>query len=49
MFAGIGLVATLAASVAAHFVEQDDAEVQAAIEAKLDRIESLVTKIIEER
>ncbi len=49
MFAGIGLVATLAASVAAHFVEQDDAEDQAAIEAKLDRIESLVTKIIEER
>ena len=47
MFAGIGLVATLAAAIAAHFVEQDDAEDQATIEAKLDRIERLLGQIIE--
>jgi len=47
MFAGIGLVATLAAAIAAHFVEQDDAEDQATVEAKLARIERLLERIIE--
>jgi voltage-gated potassium channel len=47
MFAGLGLVATLAASIAAYFVEQDDAEEQADVEARLTRIEALLQLLTE--
>ncbi len=49
MFTGIGLVATLAASIAAHFVAQDDRQKEEAdirsLEERLDRIEALLTEL----
>ena len=45
MFAGIGLVSTLAASVAAYFVQRDEQREVDALSRRLDRIESLLEEI----
>jgi len=45
MRAGLGLIATLAASIAAYFVDQDEAEEEAAVAARLDRIEDLLERL----
>jgi voltage-gated potassium channel len=42
MFLGIGLTATLAASVAAYFVNQDSGSELAEVVARLDRVERLL-------
>jgi voltage-gated potassium channel len=43
MLAGIGLASTLAATVAAHFVHEDQGSELKAIAARLDRIEGLLS------
>jgi len=42
MFAGVGMVSTLAASIAAYFVAQDEGSGLADLAARLDRIEQLL-------
>lgn len=52
MFVGIGMVATLAASIAAHFVAQDELKKEEAdvsiLMKRLDRLEELVREVREE-
>lgn len=48
MLIGIGLVGTLAASIAAYFVGQQESSELAAIEQRLDRIENLLQAIVHE-
>ncbi|MBI1734669.1 MAG: ion transporter [Candidatus Rokubacteria bacterium] len=45
MLAGIGLVSTLSASVAAYFVDQDGTKDLAVIEARLERIERALEEL----
>ena len=47
MFVGIGLVSTLAASVAAYFVDQDGARERIAQQERLARLESKVDRLLE--
>lgn len=49
MFVGIGLVGTLAASIAAHFVGQQENTELVAIQERLVRIEGLLESIRSER
>ena len=49
MFAGLGLVATLAASTAAYFVDQDDAEEEAVVASRLERIEGMLERLTKSR
>lgn len=49
MFTGIGLTATLAASVAAHFVGQEQGAEQKQVEARLERIETLLERLGQQR
>lgn len=49
MFAGLGLVSTLAATIAAYFVDMDnDAEFQS-VEDRLERIEGLLKELAQDR
>jgi hypothetical protein len=45
MLAGIGLVSTLAAAVAAHFVHEDQHDELKAIAARLDLIEEVLDSL----
>lgn len=49
MFTGIGLTATLAASVAAHFVGQEQGAEQKQLEARLEHMEALLEQLNQQR
>ena len=45
MLVGVGLVATLAAAIAAYFVGKDDESESQAVEQRLERIEAVLEEI----
>jgi HD-like signal output (HDOD) protein len=48
MVIGIGLVSTLAAAVAAHFVKTDSQPQHMAVETRLARMEALLQMLVEQ-
>ena len=45
MLAGVGLVSRLAASIVAHFVDQDDGDQLKHVEERLERMERVLGEI----